>query len=103
MPAPPVAFDGSPFFGENTPVGAPESEMSRSTTTELGGGGGYQGEEVKPAKRGGCVRRENACVILLSTSSLRKNPKAVTLESYPHLFWVLAIINTPVIRSSLKD
>jgi hypothetical protein len=40
MPATPVTFDGSPFFGENTPVGAPEPEMSRITTTELGGGGG---------------------------------------------------------------
>jgi hypothetical protein len=53
MPASPVAFDGSPFFGENTPVGAPESEMSCPTTTELGGGGGYLGEEVKQAGGGG--------------------------------------------------
>jgi hypothetical protein len=52
---------------------------------------------------GGGGRRENACVVFWSTSSLRKNHKAVTLESYPHLFWVIAIINTLVIRSSLKD
>ncbi len=106
MPALPVIFDGSPFFGENTPVVAPESEMSRPTTTELGGwgrdGGGYQGEEMKQAGGGG-GRRENACVVFWSTSSLKKNYKAVTLESHPHLFWVIAIINTLVIRSSLKD
>jgi hypothetical protein len=40
MSATPVTFDGSPFFGENTPVGAPEPEISRFTTTELWGGGG---------------------------------------------------------------
>ncbi len=28
MPAPPVISDGSPFSGENTPVGAPEPKMS---------------------------------------------------------------------------
>jgi hypothetical protein len=60
MPASPVAFDGSPFFRENTPVGAPESEMSCPTTTELGGEG-YLGEEVKQVGGGG--RRENACVV----------------------------------------
>ncbi len=88
MPASPVTFDRSPFFGENTPVGAPEPEMSRSTTTELGGGG-----------QGGKMH----VLYFETTSSLRKNHKAVTLESYPHLFWVIAIINTPLIRSSLKD
>jgi hypothetical protein len=63
MPASPVTFDGPPFFGKNTPVGAPEPEMSRFTTTELWGGGGYQGEEVKPAGGGRGAGRENACVI----------------------------------------
>jgi hypothetical protein len=28
MPASPIIFDGSPFSGENTPVGAPEPKMS---------------------------------------------------------------------------
>jgi hypothetical protein len=70
MPASSVAFDGSPFFGENTPVGAPESEMSPTTTTELGGGGwgkdggGYQGEEVKQAK-GGAVGGEGGKMHML--------------------------------------
>ncbi len=45
----------------------------------------------------------NACVVYFwSTSSLRKNYKAVTLESHPHLTWAIAIIIL-VIRSSLKD
>ncbi len=38
MPVPPVTYYGSPFFGENAPVGAPESAMSCPTTTELEGG-----------------------------------------------------------------
>ena len=49
------------------------------------------------------VKAGNACVVFWSTYSLRKTYKAVTLESHSHLFWAIAIINTLMIRSSLKD
>ncbi len=59
MPDPPVISDGSPFSGENTPVGAPEPKMSlphdNNGAREGGGGkgGGYQGEEMKLGGGGG--------------------------------------------------
>ncbi len=53
MPVALVISDRPPFYGENTPVGAPEPEMSPLTTTELGGGGGCQGEEKKLDGGGG--------------------------------------------------
>jgi hypothetical protein len=68
MPVVPVISDGSPFYGENTPVGAPEPKMSppRQQRSFGGGGrGGYQGEEKKPGVGGGGggAGRENACVV----------------------------------------
>jgi hypothetical protein len=83
--------------------------MSHPTTTELGGwgerGGGNQGEEVRQGGGwggGGGGRRETH-VLYFEHLLSEKNYKAVTLESHPHLFWVIAIINTLVIPSSLKD
>jgi hypothetical protein len=58
--------DGSPFSGENTPVGAPEPKMSQPPDNNGAWGervGGYQGEEMKLGGGGGGARRENACVI----------------------------------------
>ncbi len=54
--ATPVTFGGSPFSGENTPVGAPEPKMSLPLDNNGawgGGGGGYQGEEMKLGGGGG--------------------------------------------------
>ncbi len=56
MPAASVTFDGSPFYGENTPVGAPEPKMSLPHDNNgawVEGGGGYQGEEMKLGVGGG--------------------------------------------------
>jgi hypothetical protein len=45
IPAPPVMSDGSPLSGENTPVGAPEPEMSLPLDNNGAweGGGGRRG------------------------------------------------------------
>ncbi len=40
MPDPPVTSDGSPFYGENTPVGASEPKMSPLQQQRSSGGGG---------------------------------------------------------------
>jgi hypothetical protein len=91
MPDPPVISDGSPFSGENTPVGAPEPKMSppldNNGAREGRGGGeeGYQGEEMKLGGGGGSRAGERMCYIW-NTSSLRKIHRAVALESYPHFF-----------------
>jgi hypothetical protein len=53
MSAASVTFDGSSFSGENTPVGAPEPKMSLPHNNGAGGGGGYQGEEMKLDMGGG--------------------------------------------------
>ncbi len=49
MPDAPVISDGSPLCRKNTPVEAPEPEMSPPSYQQSfgGGGGGYQGEEKK--------------------------------------------------------
>jgi hypothetical protein len=57
---------------------------------KLDGGGGGQGGKTH-------------VLYLKYLLSEKKIQKAVALESYPHFFWVVAIINTPVICSSLKD
>ncbi len=64
MPVAPVISDGSPFYGENTPVGAPEPKMSPPRKQRSFGGGGYQGEEKKLGGGGGRgAGQENACVV----------------------------------------
>jgi hypothetical protein len=89
---------------ERTPLSEPQSQRCpASQQRSLGGGGVTKERRWNLLGGGGGKGRKNACVIFWSTSSLRKTYKAIALESYPHLFWVIAIINTPVIRSSLKD
>jgi hypothetical protein len=60
MPAATGTFVGSPFYRENTPVGA--TEPKSTTTTELGERGGGVTKERREAWCGG-GRAGNACVI----------------------------------------
>jgi hypothetical protein len=64
MPDAPVISARSPFYRENTPVEAPEPEMSPpSQQQSFGGGGGGLPRRGEEALRGGGAGRENACVV----------------------------------------
>ncbi len=60
-----VIADRSPFYGENTPVGAPEPKMSPPSQQRSfgGGGGGYQGEEKKLDGGGGGRAGKRMCCV----------------------------------------
>ncbi len=83
-----------------------------STTPKLGGweGGeeGWENQGEREGQAGGRGERGGKAgmhVLYTFEASplMRKNYKAVTLESHPHLTRAIAIIITLVIRSSLKD
>ncbi len=85
MSAASVTFHGSPFSGENTPVGAPEPKMSllHNNNGAWGGGLPRRGDEAWWEEGG----RAGKCMCYVwNTSSLRKIHRAVSLESYPHFF-----------------
>jgi hypothetical protein len=105
MPVAPVISDRSPFYGENTPVGAPEPKMSPpSQQRSFGGGrgGGYQGEERSLMGGGGQGGKTH--VLCLKYLLSEKNSQGRYTWILPtFLVWITAIVNTLVIRSSLKD
>jgi hypothetical protein len=92
MPDPPVISDGSPFCGENTPVGAPEPKMSPlQQQRSFRGMGGCQGEEKKLDGGGGGWAGKRMCCLkyLLSekkfTGPLHLNPTHISfLNSCNH-------------------
>jgi hypothetical protein len=76
-PEAPVIFDGSPFSGQNTPVGAPEPKMSpprqqRSLGGKRGREGGYQGEEKSLVGGGGGGRAGKGRCCIFNNYDLKK-------------------------------
>ncbi len=89
---------------ERTPLSEPQSQRCpRFNNNGASGGWGVAKERRRSLMGGGGAGRENACVAW-NTSSLRKNSLGRYTWILPtFLFWIAAIINTLVIRSSLKD
>jgi hypothetical protein len=81
---------------------AKDVPASRQKRSLEGRGGGYQGEGWSLVGGGG-AGRENACVVFEIPPLWEKfiGPLHLILPTF--LFWIAAIINTLVIRSSLKD